>query len=136
MPVCKVRLVRLAGAVWHRNEHGLVEDNKAWTLIMQVMIRFADGLEFQHLCEHFTGTKGDFVQDFQVATAPGTADRMCIYHIDDGTPLATWIQLRHPNWIDLAWAVKNKSAQHLDPDETFYKLVMEDLNERRANTTP
>jgi hypothetical protein len=103
---------------------------------MQVMIRFADGVEFQGLCEHFTGTRGDFVQDFQVATAPGTADRMCIYHIDDGTPLATWIQLRHPEWIDLVWTQRARSADAPDPDRTFNQLVAEDLNERRANTTP
>ena len=103
---------------------------------MQVMISYEDGVEFQKLCEHFTGQRGEFVQDFMMNTAPGVAGRMCIYHIDDDTPLATWIQLKHPNWIDYAWTEKNHTAHHQDPDEIFNRLVMEDLNERRANTTP
>ena len=104
---------------------------------MQVMIKFADGPEFQRLCEHFTGQRGDFVQDFTVATAPGIGDRMCIYRVPDNSPLATWIHLRHPEWIDYVWTARNRSAQVMDPEDTFFKLVAEDLNERkRTNTTP
>jgi hypothetical protein len=103
---------------------------------MQVMISMADGVEFQRLCEHFTGARGDLVQDFMMNTAPGAAGRMCIYRIDDASPLATWIHLQHPEWIDYVWTKKNSTAHHQDPEETFNRLVMEDLNERRANTTP
>lgn len=103
---------------------------------MQVMISHEDGVEFQRLCEHFTGQRGNFVQDFVMNTAPGQAGRMCIYRIDDASPLATWIHLKHPEWIDYVWTNRNRSARVMDPEETFNKLVMEDLNERRANTTP
>ena len=98
---------------------------------MQVMIRFRDGVEFHNLCQQYLGHRGEFVQDFQIATAPGIADRLCVYSVPDDTALATWIHLKHPEWID-----RNRSVQHMDPDETFNRLVMEDLNERRANTTP
>jgi hypothetical protein len=100
------------------------------------MISHTDGVEFQKLCEHFTGTRGNFVQDFMVNSAPGVAGRMCIYHIDDDTPLATWIRLKHPEWIDLVWTQRARTADVTDPDRTFNQLVAEDLNERRANTTP
>jgi hypothetical protein len=103
---------------------------------LQVMIRFCDGPEFQRLCEHYLGQRGEFVQDFVMATAPGTGDRMCIYSVPDDSALATWIHLRHPEWIDYVWANRNRSAQILDPEDTFLRLVTEDLNERRANTTP
>lgn len=104
---------------------------------MQVMIKHADGVEFQRLCEHFTGQRGDFVQDFVMATAPGVGDRVCIYHVDDASPLATWIHLQHPEWIDYVWTARNRAAQVADPDDTFLKLVAEDLDERkRTNTTP
>lgn len=103
---------------------------------MNVMITWKDGLEFQRLCEHFTGQRGDLVQDFNMATAPGESGRMCIYHIEDDSPLATWIHLQHPEWIDYVWANRHRNAQVLDPAETFLQLVAEDLNERRANTTP
>ena len=103
---------------------------------MQVMISHTDGVEFQKLCEHFTGVRGNFVQDFMVNSAPGVAGRMCIYHIDDDTPLATWIHLKHPEWIDYVWTQRARTADVTDPDRTFNQLVAEDLNERRANTTP
>jgi len=103
---------------------------------LQVMISFRDGVEFQRLCEHFTGQRGDFVQDFMVNTAPGQQDRMCVYHIEDNSPLATWIHLQHPEWIDYVWTARNRAAQVADPEETFFKLVAEDIYERRANTTP
>lgn len=103
---------------------------------MQVMIRFSDGVEFQRLCEHFTGGRGNLVQDFMMATAPGQGDRVCVFHIDDDTPLATWIHLQHPEWIDYVWIAKAKSADPQDPNRTFNQLVAEDLDERRANTTP
>jgi hypothetical protein len=88
------------GQAQHKNEHVLEEDNRAWILIMHVMIKFADGVEFQNLCLHYLGQRAEFVQDFVMATAPGTGDRMCIYRIDDDTALATWISMARPNWID------------------------------------
>jgi hypothetical protein len=97
------------------------------------MIRFADGVEFQRLCEHYLGHRGEFVQDFQVATAPDVIDRMCIYHVPDDTALATWIHLKHPEWIDYVWANRNRSAQVLDPEDTFLQLVAEDMHERARN---
>ena len=86
------------------------------------MIRFADGVEFQHLCEHYLGHRGEFVQDFMVATAPGLADRMCIYRVPDESALATYIHLAHPEWIDYVWTARNKSAVIVDPEETWVTL--------------
>ena len=86
------------------------------------MIKFADGVEFQGLCEHYLGHRGEFVQDFQVATAPGIADRMCIYRVPDDSALATYIHLAHPEWIDYVWTARNRSAQMLDPADTFLQL--------------
>jgi hypothetical protein len=100
------------------------------------MIDHESGVEFQRLCEHFTGQRGDFVQDFVMATAPDWTTRMCIYRVPDDSALATWIHLRHPEWIDYVWSNRNRTAQVIDPDETFNRLVAEDLDERRANTTP
>jgi hypothetical protein len=71
---------------------------------MQVMINFADGVEFQRLCEHYLGQRGEFVQDFQVATAPGQSDRMCIYNVPDESALSTWIKLARPGWITTTWS--------------------------------
>jgi hypothetical protein len=103
---------------------------------MQVVIRFKDSIEFQRLCQDYLGEPAEFVKDFVLATAPGQQDRVCIYRIPDESVLSTWIRICHPAWIDYVWTDQNRSTQHLDPDETFNKLVMEDLNERRANTTP
>ena len=97
------------------------------------MIRFADGVEFQRLCEHYLGHRGEFVQDFQVATAPGIGDRMCIYSVPDDSALATWIHLKHPEWIDYVWTARNRSAQVLDPEDTFLQLVEKDMHERARN---
>jgi hypothetical protein len=105
---------------------------------LQVMIRFCDGVEFQGLCEQFTGRRGDFVQDFVMATAPGTGDTVCIYSVPDDSALATWIHLRHPEWIDYVWTARNRAAQIWDPEDTFLQLVAEDLDDKRklTNTTP
>ena len=103
---------------------------------MNVLISHEHAVEFQGLCEHFTGQRGQMVQDFMVNTAPGQQGRMAIFHIADDSPLATWIHLQHPEWIDYVWANRHRNAQVLDPADTFLQLVAEDLNERRANTTP
>ena len=71
---------------------------------MQVMISFADGVEFQRLCEHYLGHRGEFVQDFMVNTAPGVAGRMCIYCVPDASALATYIHLAHPEWVTTTWS--------------------------------
>jgi hypothetical protein len=89
---------------------------------LQVMIKFKDGVDFERLCLHYLGQRAEFVQDFTMATAPGIGDRMCIYRIPDDSTLSTWIRIKHPEWIDYVWADQNKSAQHLDPDETFTAL--------------
>ena len=86
------------------------------------MIRHADGVEFQGLCEHYLGHRGEYVQDFVVATAAGESDRMCIYRVPDDSALATYIHLAHPEWIDYVWTARNKSAQIMDPEDTFLKL--------------
>lgn len=86
------------------------------------MIRFMDGVKFQHLCEHYLGHRGDFVQDFTMATAPGIGDRMCIYRVPDDSALATYILLAHPEWIDRVWNSQHRTATVLDPDDTFLKL--------------
>ena len=80
------------------------------------MIRFADGVEFQRLCEHYLGHRGEFVQDFMMATAPGVADKMCIYRVPDNSPLATYTHLAHPEWIDYVWTNRNRSAIIIDED--------------------
>lgn len=102
---------------------------------MQVMIDFEHGVEFQRLCEHFTGQRARFVQDFTMAYAPDWQGRMCVYHIDDDTPLATWIHLKHPEWIDYVWANRHRNAQVLDPEDTFLRLVAEDMHGRTKPTT-
>lgn len=93
---------------------------------MQVMIKFKDGVDFERLCLHYLGRRAEFVQDFVMASAPGQGDRMCIYRIPDDSTLATWIHIKHPEWIDYVWANRNKSAQILDPDETFLQLQARD----------
>lgn len=98
------------------------------------MIRFCDGVEFQRLCEHYLGQRGEFVQDFVMATAPGTGDTVCIYSVPDHSALATWIHLKHPEWIDRVWTRRNRSAQVLDPEDTFLQLVAEDLDDKRKPT--
>lgn len=103
---------------------------------MNVLISHEHAVEFQGLCEHFTGARGDMVQDFTVATGPGESGRMAIYHIEDHSALATWIHLQHPEWIDYVWANRHRNAQVQDPADTFLQLVAEDLDGRRANTTP
>ena len=94
---------RLAGLARHRN--GLVpeEDNKRWIWIMQVMIRFCDGVEFERLCLDYLGRRAEFVQDFVMATAPGMGDRCVIYQVPTESPLATWIQLARPEWVTTTW---------------------------------
>ena len=86
---------------------------------MQVMIDHDHGVEFQRLCEHYLGHRGEFVQDFMVNTAPGVAGRMCIYRVPDDSALATYIHLAHPEWIDYVWANHNKTAQVIDPADTY-----------------
>jgi len=93
---------------------------------LQVMIKFKDGVDFERLCMDYLGQRAEFVQDFMMATAPGTGDRMCIYRIPDESTLSTWIRIKHPDWIDYSWTNKNKSAQVLDPDETFLQLQARD----------
>lgn len=92
---------------------------------MQVMISFADGVEFQHLCEHYLGRRGEYVQDFHVATGPGEHERYVIYRVPDDSALATYIHLAHPEWIDYVWTNRNMSAQILDPEETFLQMQTE-----------
>jgi len=94
---------------------------------MQVVIRFRDGREFQDLCLHYLGHRGEFVQDFVMATAPGIGDRCVIYRIPDDSPLATYIGLARPGWIDYSWAQR---SQHTDPEDTFRQLLAKDHNER------
>jgi hypothetical protein len=71
---------------------------------MQVMISFADGVEFQRLCEHYLGRRAEFIQDFTVATAPGESDRCVIYQVPDESALSTWIKMARPNWITTTWS--------------------------------
>jgi hypothetical protein len=97
---------------------------------MQVMIDHEHGVEFQLLCEHYLGHRGEFVQDFMVNTAPGVAGRMCIYRVPDASALATYIHLAHPEWIDYVWANHNKTAQVIDPNDTFLQLDAKDRHDR------
>jgi len=97
---------------------------------MQVMIDHEHGVEFQHLCEHYLGHRGEFVQDFMVNTAPGVSGRMCIYRVPDDSALATYIHLAHPEWIDYVWAIHNKTAQVIDPNDTFLQLDLKDRHDR------
>lgn len=87
--------------------------------ILQCLIRFSDGVEFQHLCEHYLGHRGEFVQDFVLATAPGIGDRCVIYRVPDDSALATYIRIARPHWIDYTWA---RHSLPLDPDDTFVAL--------------
>lgn len=89
---------------------------------MQVLIDFEHGVEFQRLCEHYLGHRGEFVQDFMVAVAPGVAGRMCIYRVPDDSALATYIHLAHPEWIDYVWARQHPSAAIIDSEDTFVKM--------------
>ena len=70
---------------------------------MQVMIRFADGVEFEQLCRHYLGRRAEHIQDFTVATAPGQSDRCVIYQVPTESPLATWIKLARPDWVTTTW---------------------------------
>ena len=97
---------------------------------MQVMISFADGVKFQRLCEHYLGHRGEYVQDFQVATGPGESNRFVIYRVPDESALATYIHLAHPEWIDYVWANRNKASMVVDPDDTFLQLLDKDRNDR------
>ena len=93
---------------------------------MQVMIKFSDGVDFERLCVDYLGQRAEFVQDFTMATAPGIGDRMCIYRIPDESTLSTWIRIKHPEWIDRVWTEQNRSAQVVDPNETFLQLQARD----------
>ena len=93
---------------------------------MQVMIDHQHGVEFQRLCEHYLGHRGEFVQDFVMSTAPDWTTRMCIYRVPDHSALATYIHLAHPEWIDYVWTNRNRTAQVLDADETFLLLQAQD----------
>lgn len=97
---------------------------------MQVMIDHDHGVEFQRLCEHYLGHRGEFVQDFMVNTAPGVAGRMCIYRVPDDSALATYIHLAHPEWIDYVWANHNRMAQIIDANDTFLQLDAKDRHDR------
>ena len=100
------------------NDVDVVESVKgSW--ILQCLIRFCDGVEFQDLCLHYLGHRAEFVQDFVMATAPGIGDRCVIYRIPDDTALATYIRIARPHWIDYAWA---RHSLHTDPDDTFTAL--------------
>ena len=83
---------------------------------MQVMIDHEHGVEFQHLCEHYLGHRGQLIQDFMMAMAPGVSGRMCLYHVPDESALATYIHLAHPEWIDYVWTNRNRSAIIIDED--------------------
>jgi hypothetical protein len=67
---------------------------------MQVMINFAASSEFQQLYLDYLGRQPESIKTFAMALAPGQADTMWVYRVPDNTVLATWIQLRHPDWID------------------------------------
>jgi hypothetical protein len=91
--------------------------------------------EWIDLCHSMTDTRPTMLHDFMMATGPGEAGRMCIYEIDDASPLATWIHLKHPEWIDYVWQNLHRNAQIIDSQETFFELITENTN-GRTNTTP
>jgi hypothetical protein len=100
MPNYKAKPEPKAGRVWHRNEPVPEEDNRNWIWPMQVMINFAASAEFQQLYLDYLGRRPESIKTFAMALAPGQADTMWVYRVPDNTALATWIQLRHPDWID------------------------------------
>ena len=96
------------------------------------MISVEDGTEFQGLCEHSLGHRGEFVQDFMVATGPNHKGRYCIYRVPDDSALATYIHLAHPEWIDYVWTNRNRSAMIIDGTDTYIQLQAKERNDTRT----
>jgi len=93
---------------------------------MRVMITDKEGQEWWALCQGMFGHPLTPVEDYQMATAPAEYGRLCIFDIEDDSPLATWVQLKHPRWIEPAWMDKNKHQVIVDQDDYPFMEIIED----------
>jgi hypothetical protein len=74
---------------------------------MKVIVTARNLAEWQELTENTATT---IVTTFQMATAPDQQSTACVFHIDDDTAAATWIQLQHPDWIEWSWIAQYPDA--------------------------
>ena len=94
---------------------------------MRVMITDKTAEEWRSLCHGMLGHALDFEQDYTVATAPGQTGRLFVYNIPTDSPMATWVQLKHADWIDYAWTRENQNQVILDqPQHPFMEMIEDD----------
>lgn len=67
------------------------------------MITDQQGEEWWALCQGMLGNPLTPIEDYMMAVAPGVAGRMCIFEVEDDTALATWVRMKHPEWIEPYW---------------------------------
>lgn len=87
---------------------------------MRVMITDLSGQEWWSLCQGMFGHQLQAVEDYTMATAPAEYGRLCIFEVDDQGPLATWITLKHPEWIEPKWLKQNSNKLIIDSAAQTY----------------
>ena len=96
---------------------------------MRVMITDADAAEWWALCVGMLGKPMISKEDYTMATAPAEYGRLCVFEVDDTSPIATWIHMRHPRWIEPAWMNANRHQVIVDQDDYPFMEIIEDEDE-------
>ena len=78
---------------------------------MRVLLDHEQGPEWWALCRGMLGEPMTPVEDYMMATAPGQAGRVCVFEVEDDHPLATWVRIKHPEWIEPVWVRRAMKGQ-------------------------
>jgi hypothetical protein len=87
---------------------------------MRIMVRGAHLPQFESACAEF-GYQVQANQTMSVWFGAGDQDTLSEYVMPDDLALATWIVMRHPEWLHEIWQQGNPVIID-DSQETFQRL--------------